>query len=163
MNWVSTDRSVAPQHNYLSVVPWVQCTLEDGLIITRFINGKDVIADPTSVFKWLICLKAQRVPVLSIRVVNVIFFPPKTQWNFVIDVFDAIEFWEAILAQGIYNGLKNLVLVTLQRQFLYVLYNCKCPWRPFNSLQSSSLDFIKMNSNPKVKFLLQIKMKSIMF
>lgn len=74
-----------------------------------------------------------------------LFFPSKTQWNFVIKVSDAIRFWGAILAQGIYNGLKNLVLVTLQKQLLYFLYNCKCPWRTFNSLQSSSLGFIKMN------------------
>lgn len=86
-----------------------------------------------------------------------LFFPPKTQWNFVIEVSDAIRFWEDVLAQVIYNSLKNLVLVTLQRQFLYFLYNCKCPQRTFNSLQSSSLDFIKMNKKPKVKFLLQIK------
>lgn len=56
-----------------------------------------------------------------------LFFPPKTQWNFVIDVFDAVRLWEAILAQGIYNGLKNLVLVTLRRHLPYFLYNCKCP------------------------------------
>lgn len=37
---------------------------------------------------------------------QVLFSCPKIQWNFVRDVSDTIRFWEAILVQHIYNGLK---------------------------------------------------------
>lgn len=114
----------------------------------------------SSVFKWLLCLKAQSVPVLSMRAVNA-FFPPKTQCNFVMDVCDAIRFWEAVLAQGIYNSRKKLVLVTFRRVSLF-LVQLQMSLKNI-SLQFSSLDFIKMNSKPKVKLFLHMKMKNIWF
>lgn len=54
MNWVCKDWSAAPHHNYLAVVPWVQNTLNDGLILTTFITGKDVVVDLTEGSFWFL-------------------------------------------------------------------------------------------------------------
>lgn len=74
---VCKDWSAAPHHSHLAAVPWVQNTLNDGLILSRFIMGKDVIADLWRfllVFNWLFCLKAWSVPELSTS--YKCYFPP---------------------------------------------------------------------------------------